>query len=133
MPTDNVIFFDGVCKFCNASVNFALKHNSKKHLFFSPLQSNFATTTLKPFGYDVTQVSSVVFLKDGKIYTQSSGAFAICKELDWPWKVVYIFIFVPKFIRDFFYNFIAKRRYQWFGKLDTCRVPSAAERERFLE
>jgi predicted DCC family thiol-disulfide oxidoreductase YuxK len=133
LETNNIIFFDGVCTFCNYWANFALKHNSKKHLYFCALQSESGKKILVAHGYTVEHISSVVFLKNNKLFTQSSAALAIAKELNWPWKAAYVFYFIPKFIRDFFYNIIAKNRYKWFGKMDTCRIPTKEEKNRFLD
>jgi predicted DCC family thiol-disulfide oxidoreductase YuxK len=128
---NNIIFFDGVCNFCNYWVNFALKYNKKQNLYFAALQSDFAKKMLSEYGYQTSSLSSVVFLKDNKIFTQSSAALKIAKELSYPWKVAYLFYFIPKLIRDFFYNIIAKYRYRLLGKRDQCRIPSAKEKGRF--
>jgi predicted DCC family thiol-disulfide oxidoreductase YuxK len=130
---NNIILFDGICNFCNYWVNFALKNNKKKNLLFSPLQGIFAKNALHKFGLDTTSLTSVIFIKDDKIYTQSSAVFRISKELNWPWKILFAFIIIPKFIRDFIYNIFAKNRYKWYGKKETCRIPTKEERERFLD
>lgn len=129
---NSIIFFDGVCNFCNYWANFALKHNKKQNLYFAPLQSEFAIKILKEYGYQTTALTSVVFLTNNKLYTQSSATFRIAKELSYPWKLGYAFYFIPKPIRDFLYNWIAKNRYRWFGKSENCRIPTESEKGRFL-
>ena len=127
-----VILFDGVCNFCNYWVNFAIKRDKKKKLRFAPLQGEAAKKLLNQFGLDTSTFSSVILIDNGKAYTQSSAAFRICKYLDGGWKLAYGLIFIPKFIRDFFYNIIARNRYRWFGKRKECMVPTPEMIERFL-
>ena len=128
-----VILFDGDCNFCNYWVNFAIKRDNNKKLRFAPLQSEAAKNLLHQFNIDTTSLSSVILIDNGKAYTQSSAAFRICKYLDGGWRLVYGLMIIPKFIRDFFYNIIARNRYKWFGKKEKCMMPSAELKERFLE
>lgn len=128
-----VILFDGVCNFCNYWINFALKRNRNKQLRFSPLQGESAKRLLPKYQLNPTSLSSVIFIDKGKAYTQSSAALRICKYLNGGWKLFYGLIIIPKFIRDFFYNIIARNRYKWFGKKETCMVPTPDLKERFLE
>ena len=127
-----VILFDGVCNFCNYWVNFAIRHDRKKKLRFAPLQGETAGRLLHEFSINPTELSSVILIDNGKAYTQSSAAVRICKHLDGGWKIFYGFIILPKFLRDFFYNIIARNRYKWFGKKETCMIPTPELRERFL-
>jgi len=124
MVNQRVILFDGVCNFCSFWVNFAIKRDRKKKLKFAPLQGEAANKLL---------LSSVVFIDKEKAYTQSSAAIRICKHLDGGWKLLYGLIIIPKFIRDFIYNIIARNRYKWFGKKESCMVPTQELRERFLD
>ena len=133
LPDQPVILFDGVCNFCNYWVNFAIKRDKKKKLRFAPLQGEAAKKLLTHFGLNTTSLSSVILIDNGKAYTQSSAAFRICKNLDGGWKLVYGLMVIPKFIRDFFYNIIARNRYRWFGKRDECMVPTPEMKERFLD
>ena len=128
-----VILFDGVCNFCNYWVNFAIKRDKKKKLKFTPLQGETAKQLLPQYNIQPNALSSVILIDKGKAYTQSSAAIRICKYLDGGWKLCYGFIIIPKFIRDFFYNIIARNRYKWYGKKDECMVPTPGLRERFLD
>jgi len=132
MTSEPIILFDGVCNFCNHWVNFAIKRDKKKKLRFTPLQGETAKRLLPRYHINPTSLSSVVFIDNEKAYTQSSAALQICKHLDGGWKLLYGLIIVPKFIRDFFYNIIARNRYKWFGKKETCMMPPADWKERFL-
>ena len=133
MSATPVILFDGVCNFCNYWVNFAIERDPEKTLRFTPLQGETAKQLLPQFHIDPTALSSVIFIDSGKAYTQSSAALRICKHLDGGWKLFYGLMIIPKFIRDFFYNIIARNRYKWFGRKESCRVPTPELRERFLD
>ena len=127
-----VILFDGICNFCNYWVNFAIKRDKKKKLLFTPLQGETAKQLLPQYHINTTALSSVILIDKGKAYTQSSAAFRMCKYLDGGWKMAYGLMIIPKFIRDFFYNIIARNRYKWFGKKESCMVPAPELRERFM-
>jgi predicted DCC family thiol-disulfide oxidoreductase YuxK len=128
----SIILFDGVCNFCNYWVKFAIKRDKKKKLMFAALQGEMAEQLLPQYHINPTALSSVIFIDKGKAYTQSSAVIRICKHLDGGWKLFYGLIIIPKFIRDFFYNIIARNRYKWFGKKESCMVPTPELRERFL-
>lgn len=127
-----IVFFDGVCNFCNYWVNFAIRRDPGKKLRFSPLQGETAKQVLSPFGINLTSLSSVILVEHHRVYTQSSAAIRICKHLKGAWKIFYGLMIIPKFIRDPLYNLIARNRYRWFGKKDSCMIPSPEVRERFL-
>lgn len=133
MQEQPLILFDGVCNFCNYWVNFAIRRDRKKKLRFTPLQGQTAGLLLPKFNISPTALSSVMLVDKGRVWTQSSAAIRICKHLDGGWKLFYGLIIIPKFIRDLFYNIIARNRYKWFGKKETCMVPSPGLRERFLD
>lgn len=133
MNVHPVILFDGVCKFCNYWVNFAIRRDKKKNLRFAALQNEAAQNLLKEFDMEAGSLSSVILIDNGRVYTQSSAAFRMYKYLDGGWKLLHIFIVIPKFIRDFIYNIIARNRYKWFGKNDKCMVPTPELEERFLD
>ncbi len=133
MVNQPVILFDGVCNFCSFWVNFAIKRDRKKKLKFAPLQGEAANKLLPQHNINPSSLSSVVFIDHGKAWTQSSAAIRICKHLDGGWKLFYGLIIIPKFIRDFIYNIVARNRYKWFGKKESCMVPTPELRERFLD
>lgn len=108
-----------------------IRNDKKARFKFAPLQSDKARELLKPF--DSLNEDSVLYLKEGILYKRSSAALRIAKNMDGIWPLFYIFILIPPFIRDAIYNWIAKNRYRWFGKKDTCMVPEEGLKERFLE
>lgn len=127
-----IILFDGVCNFCNGSVNFIIEHDKKNYFKFAPLQSEIAQKLLDEHGIDKTQTDSVILVENGKAYTHSTAALKVAQKLDGAWSWLYSFIIIPKPIRDFFYKTFAKYRYKLFGKTDACMMPTPEIRARFL-
>jgi predicted DCC family thiol-disulfide oxidoreductase YuxK len=127
-----VILFDGICNFCNGSVNFIIERDAGAYFKFAPLQSPVAEKLLAENGIDKVETDSIVFIENGKAYTYSTAALRIARKLDGIWSVLYVFIILPEFIRDFFYKLFAKYRYKMFGKKDECMIPTPEIRSRFL-
>ena len=125
-----VILFDGVCNFCDSSVNFIIEHDKKGVFKFAPLQTEIGKTYIDKFG--LNDVDSVILVEDDKVYTHSTAALKIAKRLNGIWSWAYAFIIVPRFIRDFFYKLFAANRYRLFGKKDACMLPTPEVRARFL-
>ena len=127
-----VILFDGVCNLCNTSVQYVLNHDKKKLFRFASLQSSFGESVLKQYDLPVNTFNSFILLSDNKIYTRSTAALLVAKKLSGLIKLFYGFIIIPKFIRDFVYDVIAKNRYKWFGKKEACWVPTPELKSLFL-
>lgn len=128
-----IIFFDGVCNLCNGAVQFIIKRDTKKTFQFASLQSAFAHDQLKEHQIDVTALQSIVLKSGNTIYTKSTAALRIAKQLSGGWPLLYSFMIIPAFIRDWVYDGIAKNRYRWFGKQDVCMVPTPDLKDRFLD
>jgi predicted DCC family thiol-disulfide oxidoreductase YuxK len=126
----NVIFFDGHCGLCNGFVDFMMKIDRRALFKFSPLQSDFAKKNLP--SEDVEDLKSVVVLVNGKTYRKAKGVLMAITELGGIWKILGIFKLVPSVCLNFFYDIIAENRYQFFGKRDTCRLPTLEEKARFI-
>lgn len=126
-----VILFDGVCNLCNGTVNFLLKRDSKKQFRFASLQSETGEFLKHQYGIP-DGTDSVVLIKSETIYFKSDAVFEIAGMLPYPWKIVAFLKIIPKKTGDNLYDWIAKNRYRWFGKLETCRIPSAEEKEYFI-
>ncbi|MGV0923314.1 thiol-disulfide oxidoreductase DCC family protein [Empedobacter tilapiae] len=133
MKTRKIILFDGICNLCNQSVQFVIEHDDKNQFQFASLQSDFGQNFLKENNLDATQFDSVVFIEDDKFYTKSSAALKISKYLDGITSWLTIFMIVPKPLRDVVYSFIAKNRYRWFGKQESCWLPTPELKAKFLE
>lgn len=127
-----IILFDGVCNFCNSSINFIIDHDPEKHFKFAPLQSDFGQKTLLRFNKNTEDFDSVILLKNNQLYQKSEAALEITQYLSGFWKYLVVFKILPTFILNFFYDIIAKNRYRIFGKSDTCRMPTSNLKERFL-
>jgi predicted DCC family thiol-disulfide oxidoreductase YuxK len=127
-----VILFDGVCNYCNSMVNFVLRQDKKQSIRFATLQSPIAQTLLEQYGLPKDDFDSFVFIENNQAYLQSTAALKVMHHLPWYWKWTKAFWIVPRFARDRVYNFIARHRYRWFGKKESCMIPTPEIRNRFL-
>ena len=119
MKSKIVIYYDGICFVCSSAINVLIKMDRNNILYFSPLQSNYAKSSIdKKF---LKEMDSVIVRKNKKFFSKSYAAFVVLRELRSPWR--YLFYLVPTFFADFVYDFIAKRRYSWFGKKEECIFP----------
>ncbi len=127
-----LILFDGVCNLCNNTVDFLLKRDRTKQFRFASLQSETGKELKNKF-HIPQETDSIVFVHMGQFYIESEAALEIASLLPYPWKVASIFKIVPRTLRDKIYRWIARNRYRWFGKRDTCRMPTPEEIESFLD
>jgi predicted DCC family thiol-disulfide oxidoreductase YuxK len=127
-----IVLFDGVCNFCNFWVDFAIERDKSDQFRFAPLQSSKAEDLLKNLNMTPARKESVILISGNDVYTKSTAALRICKVLNSPLKILFPLIIIPKFIRDFVYDLIAKYRYNLFGKRESCRVPAEEEKNKFL-
>jgi predicted DCC family thiol-disulfide oxidoreductase YuxK len=128
-----VILFDGICNLCNSSVRFVIKHDPKHIFRFASLQSNCGKSILEQFRLPADNFNSFILLKSGNIYTKSTAALMVAKNLKGAIQLLYVFIIVPAFLRNIIYNIIAKNRYKWFGKQETCLLPAVELKALFIE
>ncbi len=128
----HIVFFDGYCNLCNGAVNFIIDYDKSEQFLFASLQSSFGQQFLK--GHNLVFIDSIVVLSDkNEVFIKSKAAFFIAKRLNgWP-KFLYAFNILPSMISDFFYDKIAAIRYTIFGKRTTCRLPTQALKQRFLD
>lgn len=125
-----VIFFDGVCATCNTFINWILKWDKERKFYFSPLQGEFAKNKLpERFTQDL---STIVYLADNHLYTKSEAIFMILKEIKGFVTISRMMKCCPVFISNWFYDHFAKNRYKFFGKKESCRIPTTDERSRFI-
>jgi predicted DCC family thiol-disulfide oxidoreductase YuxK len=127
-----IILFDGVCHFCDGAVQFIIKRDPDARFLFAPLQSSYGQDFLRQQGLPTDTFSSMMYIKGDRVYTKSTAALKIVRELNGFWPLIYIFILIPNPLRDAVYERIAQNRYKWFGKKDTCTIPSPDIRKRFL-
>lgn len=127
-----ILFFDGVCNVCDASVQFILRYEHGNDLRFAPLQSEIAKAVLHPLGVRAADLDTVVLVRDGRAYLRSAAFFEVLRYLKQPWRLLRVLVAVPRPIRDFCYDAFARIRYRVFGKKDACMIPSPSQRARFL-
>ena len=132
MKQSSIILFDGVCNLCNSSVQFVIKHDADKKFMFASLQSTAGQLLLKQFDLPLQDFNSFILIENEKIFLKSTAALMVAKQLKGAVKLLYGFIVVPPFIRNGAYNFIAKNRYKWFGKKESCILPTPELKARFL-
>ncbi len=126
-----IILFDGVCNLCNSSVQFIIRRDPRSKFLFAALQSDFGTAQLHHFGMAPGMLNSIILIQNGKAHQKSSAALEIARSLSGLWPVMYIFKLVPRVIRDWVYDRIAKNRYKLFGRRDECMIPTLELKSRF--
>jgi predicted DCC family thiol-disulfide oxidoreductase YuxK len=127
-----VVLFDGVCNFCNATINFVIEHDRPGYFKFAPLQSETGERLMAEHGIDRIETDSVILVENGKAFTHSDAALRIARRLDGIWSWAYGFRVVPRSIRDAAYKIFARHRYRLFGRQDACMMPTPEIRARFL-
>jgi predicted DCC family thiol-disulfide oxidoreductase YuxK len=127
-----VILFDGVCGLCDRWVSFVLERDKRSAFRFAALQSEAGGALLRSHGLPADQLDSVVLIVGGRAYLKSAAILEILKRLGFPWSLASAGAAVPGGLRDALYDFVATNRYRWFGRTETCRLPTPAERSRFL-
>jgi predicted DCC family thiol-disulfide oxidoreductase YuxK len=128
-----IVLFDGVCKFCNSSINFLIDRDASARLRFAALQSATGQSLLRKFGLRTTRFDTLVLVEGEQCHVRSTAAIRIAAYLGSWWRLTACALFIPAFLRDFAYNVLARNRYRWFGTLDACRVPTPDIRQRFLD
>lgn len=127
-----IIFYDGLCAMCNRFIRILITLDKKEKLLLAPLQGKNGKILQKKFSKELKGIDSVIFYNK-KVYTKSSAVINILSELGGTYKLAYIFNIIPSFISDSIYDYIARNRFQWFGKLDKCPMPEKKNISRFLD
>lgn len=130
--TFSIILFDGICNFCNTSVNCVIKNDKKNKFRFAALQSEKGIELQKKHGVDAAKIESIILIENNCVYYKSTAALRIAKRMDNFYPLLYCLIVIPAFIRNFFYDIIARNRYGWFGKREACMIPSNEIKEKFI-
>lgn len=132
MKQKPLILFDGVCNFCNSAVNFVIKRDKKARIQFAPLQSEKGRLFARQYGINPDDMKTFIFIEDNKVYTKSTASLKVCRYLGALWPLCYGAIIIPAFLRNSLYNWVARNRYKWFGKKETCMIPTPEVRARFI-
>ena len=128
-----VILFDGVCNLCNRSVQFIINRDPSGIFRFAPLQSETGKNLLSKFDLPNDKFDSIILVENNEYYLRSTAALKILQRLGALWKIVYVFMLVPRPVRDYIYDIVARNRYKWYGKRAQCMIPSEDIKGRFLE
>ncbi|RZS98418.1 thiol-disulfide oxidoreductase DCC family protein [Cecembia calidifontis] len=128
----DIVLFDGVCNLCNNAVDFIIKRDKNNAFKFAALQDKAVKSLFDSFQIKQDYLDSLILIRQDKVYYRSRAALEISKKLSGLWPLLYGFIIIPAFLRDPIYDWIAKNRYKWFGKKDTCRIPTKKELDKFL-
>ncbi|WMI67372.1 thiol-disulfide oxidoreductase DCC family protein [Mangrovimonas sp. YM274] len=128
-----LILFDGVCNLCNTSIQYVIKHDKQNRFMFAALQSDIGKSIIEKHGIDTAKIDSILLhTPSQKIYYKSTAALKIASKLGFPTTLLAVFLIVPSFIRNWVYDIIAKNRYKWFGKQDSCMIPTPELTSKFL-
>ena len=130
-----LILFDGVCNLCNSSVLYVIKRDKNEKFLFAPLESDIGNKIIQKFSIDTKETDSILLynpLKDSLTY-KSTAALLIAKQLGFPTNILTLFLIVPKAIRNWVYNYIAKNRYKWYGKKESCMIPTQELKAKFID
>lgn len=135
IPEDKaVIFFDGVCNLCNDAVLFIIKRDKKNKFLFAPLQGIAGEEFIKSRNIDLTKIDSIILYEPNiAYYSKSAAALKIGKSFGGIYQILAIFEWLPVSLRDAIYDFVARNRYQWFGKKEACMIPTPELRSKFLD
>ena len=129
-----VVLFDGVCHMCDEFVEFVLRHDRRGRFRFLSLQSALADTYLRQKGVeaDTGENGTVVLIDGPQTFVRSDAVLRVIAGLGFPWSLLWGLVLVPRWLRDPMYRWVARNRYRWFGRREFCRIPTPAERDRFL-
>jgi predicted DCC family thiol-disulfide oxidoreductase YuxK len=129
-----LILFDGVCNLCNTSVQYVIKHDKKNSFMFTALQSDVGQQIIKDYNIDTSKTDSILlYTPQTGVVSKSTAALKIAQNLGFPQNVMSIFFIVPPFIRNGVYDYIAKNRYKWYGKKESCMIPTPELKSKFLK
>lgn len=128
----SIILFDGVCNLCAWSVRFIIERDPAGRFHFASLQSEAGQRLLTKHQINRDRMDSFVLIEDDHAYTESTAALRVARQLNGLWPCLYVGIILPRFVCDPFYRFIAKNRYRWFGKNESCLIPTLEIKNRFL-
>lgn len=138
MPDAPVLLYDGLCGFCDWTVQFVLRRDRRGSMRFATLQGGFAREVIARHP-ELAGVDSLILVErdpatgQERVSARSTGALRVAKYLGGAWHLTQAFYLVPRFLRDWAYDVFARHRYRVFGRYDTCPLPSPEDRERFLD
>lgn len=132
MPPRPIIVFDAVCVLCSANARFVLRHDKRGHFLLAAMQGEVGSDLFRRHGIDPADPETLILVDGDRLLRDSDAVLAIYAALGWPWRAAAVLRLVPRSLRDPLYRWVARNRYRWFGKRETCWVPSAEQRDRVL-
>jgi predicted DCC family thiol-disulfide oxidoreductase YuxK len=129
----SIVLFDGVCNLCNGFVQFLIRRDKKRRFLYASLQSEAGRALMEAHGLEAGKMDTVILIEQGKAWTHSDVALRVAGKLGGLWPLFKVFYVFPKPLRDFVYNWIARNRYRWFGKRETCMIPTPELKSLFLD
>ncbi|UTW62801.1 DUF393 domain-containing protein [bacterium SCSIO 12741] len=131
---DRLILFDGVCHFCDATIQFIIRRDRQRILRYASLQSATGREISNRHNLPLENYQTFVYLKNNQVYLKSNAVLELCKDLGFPWRGLYPIKFIlPLFLRDFLYSLVSRNRYLILGKKDSCSLPTAETRRLFMD
>lgn len=127
-----IVLFDGVCNLCNNSVLFMIKRDKKDRIRYAALQEETGQQLVNQYGIDTTKVDSIILIENNKYYIKTTAALRIARILSGWYPLLAVFLIFPAFMRDWTYNILARNRYRWFGKKESCMIPTPELQSKFL-
>lgn len=134
MSTQNkkIILFDGVCNLCNGSVVFIIKRDKKDVFRFAAIQSDEGQELIQKHNIDTSKVDSILLIDGERYFSKSTAALKIARHLSSGYPLLFGFMILPRFFRNWVYDLIARNRYKWFGKKESCMIPTAELKAKFI-
>ena len=132
-PRDDLLIFDGECNLCARSVRFVVSREAEPTLRFVPLQSAAGLRLMRRAGVDPVNATTFVLFSKCRVYVKSDAAIRLSAHLRWPWKLLGALRVIPRPLRDWAYDLVARNRYRWFGRSEACLVPPPDLKARFVE
>ncbi|MDM5299297.1 thiol-disulfide oxidoreductase DCC family protein [Bacillus pumilus] len=128
----HLILFDGVCNVCSGAVQFVIKRDPNERMMFASLQSDMGQRILQEHGLPLDEFNSFIYIEDGTLYMKSTGILKAARHLKGIYRWSYLLLVIPRPLRDWVYQLIAKNRYKWFGQRTSCMMPTPNIKKRFL-
>lgn len=128
----SLIVFDAMCVLCSANARFVLDHDRRRHFRLTSAQGPLGEALYRHYGLTTDDYETMLVIDRGRLLTESDGAIAIARGLGWPWRAAAVARIVPRPIRDALYRMVARNRYRWFGRRETCWVPRPDDMDRIL-
>lgn len=128
----SIIVFDGVCAMCSGFMRFIMRHDSSLRFQLLPAQSQLGEALYAHYNLKADDYDSILLIENGSVRLKWDASIAVFEGLGWPWKLAVIGRILPKSMSTRLYDLIARNRFKWFGRRDTCFLPTADDQEHFL-